>query len=243
MHPLKTTACVLLMKVADKNRVNPLKTAGLGIGFDLAHRQITAESHIGFLEAALEMLDQRRTKWKSAQKFARDGIFAEFAKGEILSILPVDLIAVTEEKPLGSPVDRAGRTPGKNIGMVFGQVVFMVALDEADRSPLFLASAPCQKLPVQFVLITGQGHPKIENIPQKNQVVIAPGKGIQHAEKRGSVSAGLADMGVGDEDQGFSSSEPRISSVSIHITLMIPKAQASKTPRIHAKYHIYCLSF
>jgi hypothetical protein len=33
-------------------------------------------------------------------------------------------------------------------------------------------------------------------------------------------------------------SVPSISSASIHMTLMMPKAHASKTPKIHEKYHI-----
>ena len=45
----------------------------------------------------------------------------------------------------------------------------------------------------------------------------------------------------GEIQESFS--DPNISSVSIHITLMMPKAQASKTPKIHAKYHIKNLQF
>jgi len=38
--------------------------------------------------------------------------------------------------------------------------------------------------------------------------------------------------------QGFSSSDPRISSVSIHMTLIMPNAQARSTPNIQEKYHM-----
>ena len=126
--------------------------------------------------------------------------------------------------------------------MAGGHEELAVALQKADGAALFLPAAPAQKAPVQFVLVAGQGHPEVEDIPQENQVIVVPGQRVQQTEKCGRVAPGLADMGVGDEDQGVFSSESRLSSFSIHITLMIPTAQAGRTPWIHAKNPMYSVS-
>ena len=121
---------------------------------------------------------------------------------------------------------------------------------------------------MQVVFIGRQSHPEVKDVTQKDHVTRAAFQGRQHSEEPIG-TPGLADVRIGDQHQmravvgwrilgaarfwihpvpsivgrdaaqGFSSSDPRISSVSIHITLIIPNAQASSTPSIQEKYHIF----
>ena len=153
------------MKMPREDGLGPIAKTGFGKSRDLSVRQTAAKGWIGVLETPLEVFDQSRPQGQMGQHNFSIAVFAEPAEGQVAYVLCVDLVAMAEQMPPGIQVPGAGGTPGEGFGMAFGQEELAIALEIADRTAGFLAPAPGQEMPVQFIFVSGQGHPEIKDIP------------------------------------------------------------------------------
>jgi hypothetical protein len=76
----------------------------------------------------------------------------------------------------------------------------MVTLHIADDAMAFLSTAPGDKILMDFFLIAGQRNPQIENITQKDKVLVIFFERFKHLKKNCMISFGFANVGIRDDN-------------------------------------------
>ena len=131
-----------LVKMAQENMGGPLGKAAFGKRMQVIQGKRFAEGCVGLFQAVLDAVHQSRPQWKSPNEVFGCHILGKPPKCQIIAIMTIDPVAMTEGFPVGIHPPGMLGAPGEFRRVALGEEEFMIAFDKPDVTPGFLLSAP-----------------------------------------------------------------------------------------------------